>query len=421
MYVNVKTKYVCGIDLHARTMSICVMDKNGKIALRKSIPCEIDALMKLLKPYSKSIAVEVESTFNWYWLMDGLKSKKIPCYLGHALYIKQMSGKKHKNDPVDARCIADLLRTNRFPPAYDYPPEMRGARDLLRRRHFFVRKRAGTFTHLQNTLNCHGFTKSYRADVHRKCDDRRSLITLPGQKDVQNILCSDFDYIEALDSIIDGLEKKIISQAQQHNRKHYKLIQTIPGGGPITALTILYETHTTDRFKSAQCYSSYARVVRADNDSGGSSYGHTSNDKIGNPYLKWAFSEIGTRMVNQSSLIRSWYDKQVKEHGKGGAQARLRHKIAVAVYHMLKHDIVFDEYKFLGIEKNRTENPAHSGTEKSGQPSEPSTDNGKPSGSIKKRRILKEKTLKPKKLSERISLRTTGKRKVLTKRKSVCV
>lgn len=424
MFVTVKTKYVCGIDLHSRTMAVCIMDKNGKSLVRKSIACEIAALMGLIKPYRRSITVGVESTYNWYWLLDGLKNNKVPCHLGHALYIKHMSGNKHKNDSVDARQIADLLRTNRFPPAYDYPSEMRGTRDLLRRRHFFVRKRAGTYSHLQNTLNSHGFMQPLHYDVRRK-SDRRTLEHLPQDEDVGNNISSDLDYIEALDGIISNLESTIINSARHHNRKHYQLITTIPGAGKITALTILYETHTIGRFKNAQCYSSYCRVIRADNESNGTSYGRTSNDKIGNPYLKWAFSEIGVTMVKQSSLIKQWYDKQVNEHGKGGANARLRHKIAIAVYYMLKRESVFDEYKFLGIEPpqhNRTVIPAaHNGKDTSGKRSKPSLSTGnrpvllkKSSATKAKGKTVKKKTVKT---PGRLSLRTTGKRKILTNRR----
>lgn len=418
MNIIVITKYVCGIDLHSRTMAVCIMDKNGKILVRKSIKCDIGLLMKILKPYLKSITVGVESTYNWYWLLDELKKYKVSCHLGHALYIKRMSGKKHKRDPVDARGIADLLRTNRFPPAYAYPEEMRETRDILRRRHFFVRKRSGTYTHIQNTLNSHGFMQSFRADVQRK-SDRRHLVNLPKHSDTQNNISSDFDFIEALDGLIDNLEKTIIESAHSHNRKHYKLLHTIPGAGPITSLTILYENHTIYRFKSAQCYSSYCRVVRADNDSGGKSYGRTTNDKIGNPYLKWAFSEIGTRMINQSSLIREWYDKQVAQHGKGGAQARLRHKIALAVYYMLKHDSVFDEYKFLGIEQNRAVISAHNGKETSGKKSKPSILHRNRPASLKKKIAVKVKTAKKENIvSGRVALKKTGKSKSLTRSKS---
>jgi transposase len=418
MFIDVTTKYVCGIDLHARTMSLCIMDKNGKILLRKSIPCDIHILLDCLKPFRQNITVGVESTFNWYWLIDGLRASKIPCHLGHALYIKQMSGKKHKNDPVDARSIADIMRTNRFPPAYAYPVEMRSTRDLLRRRHFFVRRRAGTYTHLQNTLNQQGNMKSFRADVHRK-SDRRTLVDLTSDPGVQKILSCDLDYIESLDSIIDDLEILITGKACHHNRKHFKLLQTIPGCGAITALTILYETHTIERFASAQCYSSYARVVRADNESGGSSFGRSSNDKIGNPYLKWSLSEIGARMVNQSVPIRQWYDNQVTQHGTGGAMARLRHKIAIAIYYMMKHNVVFDEYKFLGIQKDRPLNPATNRKETPGQPSEPSALIGKRAGLFL--RLMRTKTIVrgTRKLPGRLSPRLTGKRKVRTICKSL--
>jgi transposase len=111
MFIAVKSPYVCGIDLHARTMSVCVMDKNGSILMRKSIPCKLSALLAILKPWRKSITVGVESTYNWYWLVDGLKAHGIACHLGHALYISRMSSSKHKSDPVDAHGIAELLRT----------------------------------------------------------------------------------------------------------------------------------------------------------------------------------------------------------------------------------------------------------------------------------------------------------------------
>jgi transposase len=419
MNLYVKTRYVCGIDLHAQTMAICIMDKNGKIMVKKSIKCTIGLLLEQLKPFIRSIAVGVESTYNWYWILDGLKKYKVPCFLGHALYIKYRCGNKHKNDPVDARGIADLLRTNRFPLAYDYPEEMRETRDLLRRRHFFVQKRAGTYTHLQNTLNSHGFMQSFTKDVRRK-GDRRTLENLPRLHDTKMNISCDFDYIDSLDTIIRKLEYAVIDSANYHNRKHYKLLTTMPGAGKTTSLTILYETHAVERFKSAQCYSSYCRVVRADNESGGTSYGHTTNDKIGNPYLKWAFSEIGVKMVSQSKLIGEWFDNQVAHHGKGGAMARLRHKIALAVYYMLKYEIVFDEYKFLGIERSRVVTPARNGTESSGRKNKPSFATGNRPAPFKKEKPgRKPSAVKKNKVPGRITLRTTGRHKILTKTKSL--
>ena len=412
MFYQVFTKYVCGIDLHAKKMTACVMDKAGKIIKKKVIPCQVQSVMDFLLPWEKDITVGVESTYNWYWLVDTLKENNIPCCLGHALYIKRKISSKHKSDPVDSRGIADLLRTNQFPPAYAYPKEMRTIRDLLRRRHFFVRKRASTFTHFQNSLHQDGCIEPLRNKLQYK-STRWSLVDKTNNTDLQKILTADLEYIAALDNLVDDLNKTIINKAIHHDRKHYEALQTIPGCGKITALTILYETHTIHRFRTPQCYSSYSRVVRAENESAGKNLGGTSNDKIGNPYLKWAFAEIGYGMIKNYPVISTWHQQQAAVHGKAGAPARLRHKIAVAVYYMMKNDTVFDLDKFLGRIKDRVENPSQNWTETPGQQTEPIFATENPPGLSQSNRIKDKRSKTNKITSGRSSLRTTGRRKVL--------
>jgi len=326
------------------------MDREGKILKKKTIPCQRLELIDFLSTWENKITVGVESTYNWYWLIDALKENEIPCCLGHALYIKRKMSTKHKNDPFDSRGIADLLRTNQFPPAYAYPSETRTVRDLLRRRHFFVRRRAATFTHFQNSLHQDGCIEPLRNKLQYK-STRWSLVKLTKSIDLQKILTTDLEYIAALDKLIDDLDKTILEKARCHNRKHLEALQTMPGCGVATSLTVLYETHTMQRFRTPQCFSSYSRVVRAENESAGKNLGRSSNDKIGIPYLKWAFAEIGQSMIKNYPDICLWHQKQAAFHGKAGAHARLRHKIAVAVYFMLKHDKVFDIKRFLSTKK----------------------------------------------------------------------
>ncbi len=413
MFYQVSTKYVCGIDLHAKNMRACIMDKEGKIIKQKTIDCRPGDVMEFIKPFRNDVTVGVESTYNWYWLIDTLKGNSVPCSLGHALYIKRKMSSKHKNDPVDARGIADLLRTNQFPIAYAYPTEMRTVRDFLRRRHFFVRRRAGTFTHFQNSLHQDACIEPLRNKLQYK-STRNSLVGLTQNADLQKILCADLEYIAALDKLIDDIDKVIDKKARFHNYKHYEALQSMPGCGKTTALTVLYETHTIKRFKSPQCFSSYARVVRAENESAGKNLGGSSNDKIGNPYLKWAISEIGTSMVKNSPVICAWHQKQSEIHGKAKAHARLRHKIAVAIYYMLKHDTVFDMDKFMGTHKGQADTPAHNWTETSGQQSEPNLLIENPPGLLKSGMIKRVTKTKTGIQTGRLSLRTTGKRKVLT-------
>jgi transposase len=362
----------------------------------------------------KSLTVGVESTFNWYWLLDKLKEHKITAALGHALYIKRMKGGKHKNDPVDARDIADLLRANRFPLAYDYPSEMRAVRDLLRRRHLFVHKRAASYTHFQNTFTQYGLVDAVYALVKIQ-GKRRDLLKRAVNDNMRKIVETDLDYIDSLDTIIKDLENQAIQQARYHNRKHFDLLQTIIGCGPITALTILYETHTIKRFTTPQRYSSYCRVIGADNESSGKYLGHSSTDKIGNPYLKWAFSEIAIHMLKDSPEAKEWFNKVSATSGSSGARARLRHKLAVAVFHMLKKNVAFDEFKFFNITNDRTGSSAHNWMETSGEKSKPSGLISQKSGhSTKPKKTKTEKCttknkVSVKKSSGRKTLRTTGK------------
>lgn len=416
MNVFVTTKYVCGIDLHSKMMSVCIMDISGRVIKKKSLACGLPDLLELLSPFGKDITIGVESTYNWYWLVDGLDNFGYSVYLGHALYIKQMGGKKHKTDAVDARCIADLLRTNRFPIAYAYPPEMRSVRDLLRRRHFFVRQRSGAFTHMQNTFNQHGFFQSLRNDVQRRTTRRKLLDIYVNNDDFNLNIEADIFYTECLDKNIDKLESYIIRRARYHDNAHFALLQTIPGCGNITSLSVLYETHTIDRFPSPQCYSSYSRVIRATCESAGKYLGNARTSKIGNPYLKWSFSEIAASMINHSPFIHDWYEKQIVIHGKKGTQSRLRHRIATAVYFMLKNNIGFDEYRFSGMEKHGGITSANNWVDKAGQNnSEPLRLNGNSSSSPLTTILKREKKMssKNKAAMKRLSLRTTGKRNVL--------
>ena len=422
MDLRIMTKYVCGIDLHARKMTNCVMDRTGKIFLRKEVSNSIEEFLEIIKTWQNDITIGVESTYNWYWLIDGLKTLKIPVYLGHALYIKRRCGLKHKTDPIDARHIADLLRTDKFPLAYAYPSEMRNVRDLLRRRHHLVRNRAGTYSHFNNTCNQHGYTKALEGEAKRVSTRREFPLKVTQNEDVQKILSTDIDCIESMDLVINSLEAYIGTKATLHNRTFFTTLLTIVGCGKITALTILYEMHTLDRFRSAQCFSSYCRVVRASNKSADKDYGRSSNDKIGNPYLKWALSEIVVHMIQQSALIRAWYDNHVLRYGKGGTQARLRHKLAVTIYQMLKHNQIFDEYKFLGIQnlQEQEEILTEQWTESSKQElSEPKHKrNNPPCSIITKRNKTNIKTRQLIKTPGRITQLQTGKCKVSTKSKA---
>jgi transposase len=262
--------------------------------------------------------------------------------------MKAISGGKVKNDKIDAGKIADLLRANLFPLAYPYPKEMRATRDLLRRRHRFVSKRAGTYVHLQILCQQYAII-DLPPNLMKKKRERQKLLKLFDNQDLRMIIEADLQYIEALDPIIDGLEKQIIAQANTHNRIDYQLLMTTPGIGPIIALIILYETHNIRRFKTVQRYSSYCGVVKCQRISAGKEYA-SKNHKIRNAYLKWAFGEIILK-AQQDKRIERLYQRLKAKYGKGRAKSIIAHRFCVAIYFMLKNQQPFDVDRFVQSSK----------------------------------------------------------------------
>ena len=348
-FAQIDSKYYCGIDLHSRSMYATVMDKSGKIYFRQNMVNNFDIFLKHVVPYLPDLAVGVESTYNWYWIADGCHQMNIPFYLGHALYMKAISGGKKKNDRIDSKTLADLMRGNFFPPAYAYPREMRPTRDLLRRRNYYVSLRSGANTHIQETFSQQAILDVNGWDIKHK-KSRRSLIERFDDPVQQLTISCDLDLMEALDIIINKLEKKIRAQAKHHDPKAFAILQSTPGIGDILSLTALYEIHKIDRFPAAQNFSSYCRVVKCERTSNGKSTGG-GNAKIGNPYLKWAFNQIIFKAQSQSPLMKRYYERLICKHGFRKARGIMGHKFAVAVYYMLKNGQAFDEARFLNSMK----------------------------------------------------------------------
>ena len=147
-YTN-QHRHYCGIDLHTKTMYVCILDRDGQVLVHKNLPSNPEAFLEVVAPYRDDLVVAVECIFTWYWLADLCAAEGIAFVLGHALYMKAIHGGKAKNDKIDALKIATLLRGGMLPQAYVYPAGMRATRDLLRRRLHLVRKRGQLLAHIQ--------------------------------------------------------------------------------------------------------------------------------------------------------------------------------------------------------------------------------------------------------------------------------
>jgi transposase len=345
-FLHIKKQYYCGIDLHADVMYVCVMTKDGVVKFHHELPTDFSRLLQHLKPYLSSIAVCAESTFNWYWLADDCARHNIPFYLGHALYIKLIHGGKTKNDRIDSKTLAELLRTGFFPPAYPYPQTMRATRDLLRRRSHFTQLHAETMRHIKILLYQQGYTDlpSFNHDKAEKIREMLSVYKLPA--DVAYSLEADLDMIQYLDTITSKLEGLIQKNACGHDNLALALLTSVKGLGPILSLTLLYEIHTIKRFPTVQQFASYARVVKVERSSHGKKLG-SKNSKIGNPYLRWVFGQLAISAQRFYPELKVYTQKLIKKYGNAKAYTLLAHKFAVTVYYMLKNRSAFELNKFV--------------------------------------------------------------------------
>jgi transposase len=325
-------------------MYVCIVNHDGEIVLHKNMKAAPEPFLKAVAPYREGLVVAVECIFTWYWLADLCACEGLPFVLGHALYMKAIHGGKAKNDKIDAQKIAVLLRGGMLPQAYVYPAAMRATRDLLRRRMSLTRKRAELLGHVQQTNSQYNLP-----DIGKKLAytaNRTGVAERFPDPAVQKSVEVDLTLIGYYDQLLRDLELHIVKAAKQHDAQTLYLLQTVPGIGKILSLVLLYEIHDIARFPRVQDFVSYCRLVKCAKEAAGKRYG-TAGAKIGNAYLKWAFSEAAVLFLRDNPAGQKYLARLENKHGKGKALTILAHKLARAVYYMLRRGTVFDLATFL--------------------------------------------------------------------------
>jgi transposase len=337
-------QFYCGIDLHARSMYLCVLNQDGEILEHRNMKAAPEPFLKAIAPYREDLVVCVECIFTWYWLADLCTREGIPFVLGHALYMKAIHGGKAKNDKIDGHKIAVLLRGGMLPQAYVYPANMRATRGLLRRRMHLMHKRAELLAHIQNTNSQYNLPE-IGTKLAYKANQRGVAERFP-EPAVQKSIEVELALIDHYDYLLRDVELCILKTAKQHDGNTLYLLRTIPGIGEILSLVLLYEIHDIQRFPRVQDFVSYCRLVKCARESAGKRYG-TSGTKIGNAALKWAFSEAAALFLRANPAGQKYLARLEKNHGKGKALTILAHKLARAVYYMLKRHTPFEMATFL--------------------------------------------------------------------------
>jgi transposase len=336
--------FYCGIDLHARSMYVCILNQESEIILHRNMQASPETFLKAIAPYREEIVVAVECLFTWYWLADLCAQAGIPFVLGHALSMKAIHGGTAKNDKIDAHKIAVLLRGGMLPQASVYPAAMRATRDLLRRRMSLTRKRAELLAHIQNTNSQYTLPEIGKKLAYKA--NRAGVAERFPEPAVHKSMEIDLALLGHYAPLLRDLELHIVKAAKQHDANTLYLLQTVPGIGKILRLVLLYEIHDIQRFPSGQDVVSYCRLVKCAKESAGKRYG-TAGTKIGKAYRKWAFSEAAVLFLRENPAGQKYLTRVEKKHGQGTALTLLAQKLGRAVYSMLKRQKAFDMDKFL--------------------------------------------------------------------------
>ncbi len=332
-----------GLDLHGDNVFCTLMDGARNIVFERRLSNEIELIRAALEPFRKRIvSLAVESTYNWYWLVDGLQALKYSVKLANPAKMQENIGLKCANDKTDARFIARQVVNGTLPEGYIYPAETRGVRDMLRRRMRLVQVRTGEWLSLEGLVARHTGREMNVAEL-KDCDPGA---VLSGQPHALIMAQASFRHIGFLEQEIKTLEKSVM--AELPDIPDYKRLMTVPGIGPVLARTILLETGPVARFKDAGNYASYCRAVRTEHTSNGKKKGD-GNGKSGNKYLAWAYVEAANMAVRYSPEIRAWFQrKQARSAKRVIALKALANKLAKACYFMLRDETEFDVKRLVG-------------------------------------------------------------------------
>jgi len=334
----------CGIDLHSSNNVISVQDMQDRVVCEQRLPNDLETILSWLSPYRKSIVgMVVESTFNWYWLVDGLQDAGYTVHLANTSAIQQYEGLKYGDDKSDARWLAKLLRLGLLPEGYIYPREERAVRDLMRKRSHLVRHSTSHILSIENLYSRNTGQNITSNEVKRLTDDDAE--SLVDQPDVALSIKSSIIVLRCLREQIRAIEKTV--QQRVRLREEFRGLLTVDGIGLVLALTIMLETGDITRFARVGQYVSYCRCVKSIRLSNGKRKGQ-GNPKNGNKYLAWAFVEAAAFALRYNPQVKRFYQRKRAKTKPVVAMKATSHKMARACYHVMRDGVPFDATRAFG-------------------------------------------------------------------------
>jgi len=322
----------CGIDLHSGNSVVVIIDEQDNVKYSKRHANNLSEILEALAPHREALSgVVVESTFNWYWLVDGLQENGYRVHLANTAAIKQYEGLKHRGDESDARHLAHVLRLGLLPEGYIMPKSERAVRDVARKRMQLVQQRTTQILSIESAMSRHTGARASSNAIKQLTQEDLGHLNL-GQFETLGMQAN-LVIMNALQTQIEGLEKELANYCR--TKPGYRVIKSAAGIGEVLATVILLETGDIQRFKDAGNYASYCRCVSSTHLSNGKKKGQ-GNTKNGNRYLAWAYVEAANFAVRYCEAARQFYQRKKAKRNAVVAIKAVAHKLARACYHMLK-------------------------------------------------------------------------------------
>lgn len=330
-------KLYCAIDLHSNNHFLTIIDEEDRRLIEKRLPNDLAVTLKMLAPYQQAItAIAVESTFNWYWLVDGLQEAGYAVMLVNTSKVHQYEGLKHTDDQHDAFWLAHLMRLGILPTGYIYPKQERALRDLLRERRRLVAHRT---THLHSVMSTFWRHTAVHIPANIILGKRDGEWPALDSAHTRLGIHAHRMSIAVLNRQIDAIEKRIHRELKPNAA--YQALLSVRGIGPILAWTILLESGDLKRFENVGHFSSYCRCVNSERFSNGKKKGE-ANAKNGNRYLAWAFFEAAHFAIRFMPEAKRFYEKKARERNPILAMKALAHKLARACFYLMRDLVPFE-------------------------------------------------------------------------------
>jgi transposase len=327
----------CGIDLHSNNSVVVIIDESDSVLYAKRHGNDLTEILAALNMHRAEITgVVVESTYNWYWLVDGLQEAGYRVHLANTTAIKQYDGLKHRGDESDARQLAHLLRLGILPEGHIMPQAKRAVRDLARKRMQLVQQRTMQILSIESSLSRHTGGRISSNSIKQLQTTDLAAMHLGDMPTLG--LKANLAVMNTLQTEIDALEKVLAKHCRAD--PGFRLLKTVNGIGDALATVILLETGDINRFADVGNYASYCRCVDSKHESNGKKKGE-GNTKNGNRYLAWAFVEAANFAVRYCEPARRFHQKKKAKRNGIVAIKAVAHKLSRACYHMLKTNQTF--------------------------------------------------------------------------------